>query len=43
MVESSQTALAGFPKTVVQINARLVHSAADHIVADIPGAGEEIA
>jgi len=42
-IELGEAALAGFTEAVVQIDARLVHGTADHIVADIPGSGEEIA
>ena len=42
VVELCQTALAGFTETVVEVDAGFVHGAADHIIADIPGAGEEI-
>ena len=43
VIDLCQTAFAGFAEAVVEIDAGLVHGTADHIVADIPGAGEEIA
>ena len=42
-VELGQTAFAGFAETVVQVDAGLLHGPADHIVADVTGAGEEVA
>ena len=38
-VDLSQTTFAGLTEAVVQVNTGLVHSAADHIVADVSGAG----
>lgn len=43
VVELGQTAFAGFLEAVVQMDAGFFHSPADHIVADISGAGEEVA
>jgi hypothetical protein len=43
VIKSCQTALAGFPKLVVQVNAGVMHGTADHIIADITGAGKKIA
>ena len=40
-VDLCQAAFAGFPETVIQIDAGLVHGTADHVIADVPGAGEE--
>ena len=40
-VNFCQTALTGLPETVVQIDTGLVHGTADHIIADVSGAGEE--
>ena len=40
-VDLRQTALAGFPEAVVQIDAGFVHSPAHHIIADITRACEE--
>ena len=42
-IDLCQTAFTGFPEAVVQIDTGLMHGPADHIVADITGAGEEIA
>ena len=42
-VDLGQAAFAGFTETVVQIDAGLMHGPADHVVADVTGAGEEIA
>ena len=42
-IELGKAALAGFAEAVVEVDARLVHGTADHVIADIPGAGEEIA
>ena len=42
-VDLGQTAFTGFPEAVVQIDTGLMHGPADHIVADITGAGEEVA
>ena len=41
-INLGQTALGSFPEPMVQVDAGFVHSPADHIVADIPGAGEEV-
>ena len=41
-VDLGQAALAGLPEAVAQIDAGIVHSPADHIVADVTGAGEVI-
>ena len=43
IINLRQAAFAGFPEAVVEIDAGLVHSAAYHVIADVPGAGEEIA
>ena len=43
VIDLRQATFAGFPETVVQVDAGLMHGPADHIIADIPGAGEEIA
>ena len=42
-VDLGQAAFAGFPEPMVQIHTGFLHGPADHIIADIPGAGEEIA
>ena len=42
-VQLGKAAFAGFPKTSVQVDAGFVHGPADHVVADVPGTGEEIA
>ena len=42
-VDFGKAAFAGFAETVVKVDAGFVHSPADHIVADISRAGEEIA
>ena len=42
-VDLGQAAFAGFPEAVVQIDAGFQHGPADHIVADISRAGEEVA
>ena len=42
-VDFCQSAFAGFPETVIQIDTGFVHGTADHIIADVPGAGEEVA
>ena len=43
VIKLGQAALAGFPEAVVQVHAGFPHGPADHVVADVPGAGEEIA
>ena len=43
VVELGQTAFAGFTEPMVQVHAGFLHGPANHIIADIPGAGEEIA
>ena len=40
-VDLGKAAFAGFAEAVVQIDAGLVHSTADHIIADITGACQE--
>ena len=42
-VDLGEAAFAGFPEAVVQVDAGFLHSPADHIIADVPGAGEEVA
>lgn len=42
-VDLGQTAFAGFTEAVAEIDAGFVHGTAHHIVADIAGAGEEVA
>ena len=42
VIDFGKTALAGCPEAVAEINACFVHCPAHHIVADIPGAGEEM-
>ena len=43
VVNLGKTAFAGFPEPVVQVDAGFLHGPADHIIADVTGAGEEIA
>ena len=43
IINLCKAAFAGFTETVVQIDAGFVHGAADHIIADVTGAGEEVA
>ena len=43
VVELGKTAFAGFPETMVQIDTGFLHGPADHVVADVSGAGEEVA
>ncbi len=43
VIELGQSAFAGFPEAVVQVDACLLHGPADHIVAYVSGAGEEVA
>ena len=43
VVELCQAAFAGFAEAVVEVDAGFMHGAADHIIADITGACEEIA
>ena len=43
VVDLCQATFAGFPETVIQIDAGFLHSAADHIIADISGTGKEVA
>ena len=42
-IDLCQSAFAGFPEAAVQVDAGFVHGPANHVVADIPGAGEEVA
>ena len=42
-VDLSQAAFAGFTETMVQIDAGFVHGTANHIIADVSRAREEIA
>ena len=41
-INLGKTAFAGLAETVIQVNAGLVHSAADHIITDVSGTGEEV-
>ena len=43
LVNLCQTAFAGLAEPVVEVDAGFFHGAAYHIIADISGAGEEIA
>lgn len=43
VIQLGQAAFAGFPETPVQVHAGFVHGPADHVVADVPRAGEEVA
>ena len=43
VVELGQAAFAGFPEAVVQVDAGLLHGPADHVVADVSGACQEVA
>ena len=43
VIDLRQAAFAGFPEAVVQVDTGLMHGSTDHVIADIPGAGEEIA
>ena len=43
VVDLGQTAFGSFPEPVVQVYAGFLHGPADHIIADIPGTGEEVA
>ena len=43
VVKLGQTAFAGFPETVIQIDACFLHGPAHHVIADVTGAGEEVA
>ena len=43
VIELGEAAFAGFAEPVVKVHAGFLHGAANHIIADIPGAGKEIA
>ena len=43
VIELGEAAFGGFPEAVVQVYTCLLHGPADHIVADISGACQEIA
>jgi len=43
VVELGKAAFAGFPEPMIQIHAGFLHGPADHVVADVTGAGQEIA
>ena len=43
VIEPGEAALAGLPESVIQVDAGFPHGAAYHVVADVSGAGEEIA
>ena len=42
-IDLGQTAFAGLTEAVAEVDAGLVHGTAHHIVADVTGAGEEVA
>ena len=42
-VDFCQTAFTGFTESVVQIDTGFMHSTANHIIANAPGTGEEVA
>ena len=43
VIELGQAAFAGFAEAVVQVDAGFLHGPADHVIADVPGAGEQVA
>ena len=43
VVEAGQAAFGGFFVLVGQVEARLIHGFADHVIADVPGAAEAVA
>ena len=43
VIELCQSTFAGFTEAVIQMDAGFLHGPADHVIADISGAGEEIA
>ena len=43
VIQPGEAALAGFLILVAQIQARFLHGPADHVIADVPGTGEEVA
>ena len=42
-VEFGKAAFAGFTEAVVQVDTGFLHGTADHVIADVSGAGEEVA
>ena len=43
LVELGEAPFAGLPEAVVKVDAGLLHGPAHHVIADVPGAGEEVA
>ena len=43
VIQLGKAALAGFPEALVQVDAGFVHGPADHVIADVSGAREEVA